>query len=366
VDISSYTALSATIYPLSDVDYYSLPLAEGEFKAKLTLPMSNDDGIYYAYSMFLFDANRIYVTEANPVIYGTGGNACNLSGQCYTLNPSITLNYTVPYGGGRYYLVVSASPNEYYGNSEANSTSLYALNLTRTPQGTATARIYAAVYDNDEISFDVPYSNFPAEGAISSSTLADMAGDEFVFDYAQLRDHDYEPIDLTKTNAAGSYMSLSDTINQAVGNTDSLGRRLISSRVRLQPGFSTRYPGVGTVYLEIFGRNHMGHILSLGVSNALNLTANRNEVTAYNNIITSGGSSIIKYETLSPGHLAIKVYTQAGTLVKTVYDGDVTAGRGSFDWDGSKSTGAKAASGIYFVKTKGPGLDKVVKIAIIR
>ncbi len=371
-DAGSLSSLSATVYPLGDVDYYSLPLAAGAFSAKMSLPMSSTDGLYYAYAMFLFDADRNYVADAVPDAYGTGSNVCNDSGQCYTVSPSVTLNYTVPYGGGRYYLVVSGAPNQYYGNSEANSTSDYTLSFSRKEEGTATARIYAALYDNDEISFDVPYPYFPAQGSLSSSTFSGAnlggydPGSELIFEYAQLRDHNSKPIDLTKTNVSGSYMSVSGPVNQASGNQDVLGRTLISSRVRLQPGFAARYPGVGTVYLEVFGRNHLGQVVSLGVSNPLNLTANRNEVTAYNNIISAGSTAIIKYETLSAGDLSIKVYTQAGSLVKTVFDGSIPAGRGSVEWDGTNSNGGKAASGIYFVRAKGAGLDKVVKIAVIR
>jgi hypothetical protein len=36
------------------------------------------------------------------------------------------------------------------------------------------------------------------------------------------------------------------------------------------------------------------------------------------------------------------------------------------DWDGTNTSGGKVASGIYFVKAKGPGLDRVVKIAVVR
>jgi len=369
-DISSLPSLSATVYPLGDVDYYSLPLSPGRFTADLSLPMTVDEGIYYAYTMFLFDSEREYVTEAGPVIYGTGSDACNDTGQCYTLNKTVRLDYDIPAGGGRYYLVVSAAPNQYYGNSEANSALPYSLTLSRSPQGSAAARIYSSVFDNDELSFDVPYPYFPMLGSVSSTTLpggTPVTGAELVFEYAQLRDHNYDPIQLTRTNAAGTYMThVSAALNAAPGNLDAYGRRVVSSRVKLQPGFAARYPGVGTVYLEVFGRNHLGHVLSLGVSNAINLTANRSEVTAYNNIIGSGGSALIKYEVQSSGALSVKVYTQAGTLVRTVYDGPVPAGKGTLEWDGTNSNGGKAASGIYFVKTKGPGVNKIVKIAVVR
>ncbi|MDD2804522.1 MAG: FlgD immunoglobulin-like domain containing protein [Elusimicrobiales bacterium] len=369
-DISSLPSLSATVYPLGDVDYYSMPLSPGRFTAELALPMTADEGVYYAYSMFLFDSNREYVTEAAPVIYGTGSDACYDTGQCYTLNKAVSLSYDIPAGGGRYYLVVSAAPNQYYGNSEANSSLPYSLTLSRSPQGSASASIYSSVFDNDELAFSVPYPYFPMLGSVSSTTLpagTPVTGAELVFEYAQLRDHNYDPIPLTRTNAAGTYMThVSAALNAAPGNVDSFGRRVVSSRVKLQPGFAARYPGIGTVYLEVFGRNHLGHVLSLGVSNAINLTANRSEVTAYNNIIGAGGSAIIKYEVQSSGTLSVKVYTQSGTLVRTVYEGQVSAGKGTLEWNGTNSNGGKAASGIYFVKTKGPGVNKIVKIAVVR
>ena len=380
-DISSLSSLAATVYPLGDVDYYSLPLSAGNFTATLSLPSTAVEGVYHAYTLFLFDSNREYVTDVTPPIYGSGSDACYDTGPCSTISPSVTLNYTVPYGGGRYYLVISASPNQYFGNSEDNSTSPYTLTLSLSPQGSANARLYAAAYDSDEISFDVPYPSFPAVGWPSSSTPVGtglLPGAELFFEYAQLRDHNYEPISLTRTNlsgsnpagsclATGSYL-LPVAFSMDYDNSDALGRSLLSGRVKLQPGFSACYPGVGTVYLEVFGRNHMGQVLSLGVSNSLNLTANRSAVTAYNNIITPGlgEAAIIKYEAQSSGSLSVKVYTQTGTLVKTVYDGGIPAGKGTVDWDGTNSTGGKAASGIYFVKTKGPGIDKIVKIAVIR
>ncbi len=365
-DISSLSSLSATVYPLGDVDYYSLPLSAGDFSARLDLPVTGTENVYHAYSMFIFDSNRQYVTEASPVIYGTGSDACDDSGSCSTLAPSVTLNYNVPYGGGRYYLVVSAAPNQYYGNSEDYSSSPYILTLSRAPQGSANARLNAAVFDNDEIAFDVPYPDFAMLGSPSSATLT---GAELGFEYAQLRDHNYEPISLTRSNLSPTYL-LNVASSLSYSNTDSLGRHLISGRVQLQPGFATRYPGVGTVYLEIFGRNHMGQVLSLGVSNPLNLSAAGSGARAYNNLITgSGGKALIKYSVTGTGTVSIKIYTPVGALVKTITDSPNcgnAACTGSKDWDGTNSNGAKVASGIYFVKVKGPGLDKIVKIAVIR
>ena len=99
----------------------------------------------------------------------------------------------------------------------------------------------------------------------------------------------------------------------------------------------------------------------------MSLSASAAAVNAYNNIIgAAGGRATIKCDTLSAGTISVKVYTQSGSLVKTLWDGPAGAGMHDFDWDGTNSTGGKAASGIYFVKTKGPGLNKVVKVAVVR
>jgi len=379
-DIASADIVStANIYPLGDVDYYSMPLAAGNLTARLDLPAGSQQDTYMAYAMLLFDADRNIALNADgteviamPEIYNNYGGYCPDTGDCLTISPSVTLSYQVPYAG-RYYLVVSGGLNKYYGNSDVFSASTYTLRMDRTPAGSANVSMYSASFDGDEISFSVPYPKFDMSVAPSSDTVLDlsltgtseMSGAEFVFEYAQLRNHNYEPLEDTLTNRSGSY--LQRVAGTLFTGSDSIGRKVLTGHVRLQPGFAARYPGVGTVYLEVFGRNHLGNIVSLGVSNPINLSANRSAATAYNNIITgAGGSALIKYEVQSSGNLSVKVYTQAGSLVKTVFSGTVTAGKGTVDWDGTNSSGGKAASGIYFIKTKGPGLDKIVKVAVIR
>jgi Zn-dependent metalloprotease len=379
-DVSSMTSLSATVSPVGDVDFYSLTLAAGQFSASLKLPVHAYDSAgnpsYEAYAMFLFDSERNIVirpdgTEAvaSPHLdLPAEGEVCQNTDPCYTFSETVTLNYSVQ-KAGRYYLAVSATPNGNFGNSNGSSQVPYTLTLSRSPSGSSTARIYSASFDNDQISFEVPYNKFAADGWPSSTTAGTPSypdlGTETVFQYAQLRDQDFVPIPLTRTDMASSYLKENPASRSYT--TDIFGNPVLSGMVQLQPGFAARYPGVGTVYLEIFGRNHLGTVVSLGVSGAVNLTASAAEATAYNNIITgAGGSALIKYAVMAAGSLSIKVYTQTGALVKTVYSGPVAAGKGTYEWDGTNSGGGKVASGIYFVKVKGPGLDSVVKIAVVR
>ncbi|MFA6434114.1 MAG: FlgD immunoglobulin-like domain containing protein [Elusimicrobiales bacterium] len=363
-DVSTMTGLSATVFPEGDVDYYVISLQDGNFTASLNLPPFDSD-FYYAYALFLFDANRNYLAETVPVISNSPytNGTCPLSGDCLTATPGLTLTYPVS-KPGRYYLLVSGAPNQYYNNSRVASTRPYSLNLSYAPKGSAWAELDTALYDQDTISFTVPNTSFPMISAPSSATLT---GGESSFEYAQLRDHDFKPIDQARTN----YTPVSDRLLSVTlhpsASYDGLGRPILAGSVGLNPGFAARYPGVGTVYLEVFGRDHMGKINSLGVSNAINLTTNKSDLVAYNNILTKAGDrAIVKYDLQSGGDLTIKIYTVTGALVKTLFSGAASAGKGILEWDGTNLSGSKAASGIYYVKAKGPGLDKVDKIAVVR
>ena len=360
-NFDSFKTLSANIYPLADVDYYSVPLSVGNLKVKLDLPETAQDDVYYAYAIFLFDANRNYIMDAYPVIYnGWNESTCPDTGDCKTLAPSVTLNRSITQAG-RYYLVIAGAPNQWYGNSETNSSSLYTMNLEYSPLASAEALIVSASFDNDGISFEAPYTKFDMLVHPSSDTLTSA---ETVFSYARLLDHNKEPLSETQTNIGSSYMELQ--LGSLGTDVDFLDRHLITGRVKIKPGFANRYPGIGTVYLEVFGVNHIGKVVSLGISEALHLTSNKADVVTYNNVISAGtGTAIIKYDLLTGGQLTIKIYTSNGTLIKTLIDTSCPAGKGTLEWNGKNLSGQNIASGIYYVKVKGPGINKIDKIAVI-
>jgi hypothetical protein len=367
-------SVSATIYPGADTDYYTLPIGQGNLQVTMTLPASPTDGAFEAYAMYLFDSDRNYLTEAVPVI-NTYGGACPDTGDCSTLYPTLTLSYAVP-RAGRYYLLVSGGPTANYGNSPTYSVSPYTLAFSYNARGGAEAHLEnGSSSDNDTISFTVPYNRFLMNASPSSSTIyggtgagTTLDGAEQIFAYAQLRDHNNQKLDLARTNLTLGQGSLLRYVNGSLAlDTDMAGRPIMTGQVKLQPGFAARYPGVGTVALEVFGRNHFASVISLGISGPINLTTDKAAVTAYNNIIGAPGArATVKYDALSAGSLSLKIYTQTGALVKTLYEGPIAAGKGSFDWDGTSSSGERVASGIYFLKAKGPGLDKVDKIAVVR
>lgn len=374
-DISTMSWLSGTIYPAGDLDFYSLPIAGGDFSVTMSLPGAAD--IYKAYSMFLYDASRRELAGAWPDIETITG-ACPSTGDCPTYAPSVTLSYpSAP--AGRYYLLVAGGPTNNYGsisNSGVYSASPYTLTfapITSGPRGGVEAHLDSgSSADNDLISFTVNYTTFAAYNAPVSTTLAAMGSADQVFDYVQLLDGNNRKVHDARTNLAGSLLQIEGPITTEVNALS--GQPVFTGKARVKPGFRARYPAVGTVALEVYGRNRMGGIISMGVSRSFNLSTNTTDIITYNNVLRPTANCTptnladcpsVKYDLKSAGNLTINVYTQTGTLVKVLYDGPA-AGSGKVHWDRTNSSGGKVSSGIYFVKAKGPGLDKTDKIAIIR
>ncbi|MFA5161844.1 MAG: hypothetical protein WC421_06325 [Elusimicrobiales bacterium] len=69
----------------------------------------------------------------------------------------------------------------------------------------------------------------------------------------------------------------------------------------------------------------------------------------------------------NPGRLTLRAYTINGQPVKKIYDADIASGvQPAIIWNGDTDAGNKAASGLYFVTVKGPKLDKLEKVVIVK
>lgn len=66
------------------------------------------------------------------------------------------------------------------------------------------------------------------------------------------------------------------------------------------------------------------------------------------------------------GTVAIRIYTIDGQLVRTLYDGNASAGPLTKSWDATNDQGRGVASGVYVVKVTGPKVDDMKKIVVIR
>lgn len=346
-DVSTRPAMSGTIFPTSDTDFYSFGAGAGLIKVTLNLPAFG--GFYKGYQLKLFDRSRRQVAAAAPPYDGvnTVDGSCEVT-DCNTTAGTVVLQYNAS-AGGQFYVQVTGGDSLNGSASGVQSTTPYGLTFEYPKSGALGGSIVSASFDNDLISFDVNVTSF-------TSTQ------DWRFSSAQLRDHGFNPLSNTRLNLpplAGDFLTF-------VSSGNALGR--ITGSVRLAPGFAARYPASGTVYLEVFGYNVYGSTGSLGLSNPLNLTANRAELTAYNNVFNParGEKATVKYATLAPGRVTMKLYTVTGTYVATLLDSDMPAGRGSLDWDGRNVGGSVVASGIYLLRIDAPGIRKTQKIAIIK
>ncbi|OGR49806.1 MAG: hypothetical protein A2X37_11450 [Elusimicrobia bacterium GWA2_66_18] len=357
VDISTLSSVAATIYPTADADFWSFGAGPGLVEATLDLPRS--DSFYKGYQLKLFDRSRRQVAASAPPYngFGTIDGFCDV-GDCTTTASSVRLSYNNP-AGGLLYLQVVGGDSLNGSASGVNSTTPYALKVVYPRSGALSGGIISAAFDSDVISFVVDVSTF-------------ISNQDWRFDHAQLRNQSFAAMQNTATSttsAAGSFLLLVSTSNSA-------GR--INGQVRLAPGFASRFPSAGTVYLEVFGYNASdsapaqysvdGSTHSLGLSNPINLTSSQPELTAYNNLFNPlrAEKATVKYAVNAPGRLTLKLYTITGAHVLTLFDDVVPAGKGSVDWDGRNLNGNVVASGIYLIRAEGPGINKTQKIAIIK
>ena len=138
----------------------------------------------------------------------------------------------------------------------------------------------------------------------------------------------------------------------------------ISGNLQLNPGLAARYPAAGSVYLEIFGKNGLGNIVSLGLSAEMALTAQKPDLTAWNNVFNPihGEKATIQYKTVQSGQVKLRLYTLSGRLVRTLVNEERGAGSAALDWNGRNENGEVVASGIYLLSIEAPGLRQIKKI----
>lgn len=348
VDISTLAAVSATIYPAADTDFYSFGAGAGLVQISLALP-SAGNRVYKAYQLKLYDSGRHMVASAAPPYngFGTIDGICSNT-DCDTTQASVNLSYNNPTGGLLYVQVIGGDALN-GSNSGVNSTSPYGLVVTFPKSAALSGSIVSARFDNDTIGFTVNTSTF-------------VSTQDWKFAYAQLRDQGFValPNTLTHLPALGTDFVTFGSSQSSFGT--------ITGTVKLVPGYAARFPASGTVYLEVFAYDVHGSTNSMGLSNPINLSAGSPELTAYNNVFnpTTGGKATVKYAVSGPGRLSIKLYTVTGRYVTTLFEGDAPAGKGSIDWAGVNASGATVASGVYVVRAVGPGLNDTQKIVVVK
>ncbi|MCX5794045.1 MAG: PepSY domain-containing protein [Elusimicrobia bacterium] len=352
LDVSTYTVVTGTISPPGHTDFYTFGAGPGQISIIMKLPVHSvpSDGYYMGYGLTLYDLRH------KPVVTVPSEFAFCDQSDCTSAAPTVVLNYRNE-SAGQFFLQVA-------GGFESGVSSLlpYTLTFDYPRSGALEGSVVNASMDHDIIKFSVVVTTWPQK-------------QDYSFAYAQLRDQARNVIpDTISSNTftflnvvPGSMVNALGMITGQVQLTTETTKAFTQCSSTVT--FSCRFPSVGTIYLEVFGYNVTGSTVSLGLSNAINLTSDGGaQLTAYNNIFNPlrGEKATVKYEVQTAGRVTIKLYTLNGTLVGTLFDGDVPAGKGSVDWFGNNGAGNRVASGVYLVHMSGPGGSKTQKIVVVK
>ncbi|MFN8177640.1 MAG: FlgD immunoglobulin-like domain containing protein [bacterium] len=79
-----------------------------------------------------------------------------------------------------------------------------------------------------------------------------------------------------------------------------------------------------------------------------------------------GGTSVELAVPSGAGKATVAVYDLAGRRVRSLVDGEATAGRRVLTWDGLDASGKRAAAGVYFVKLEAPNVVQTKKVTLLR
>jgi hypothetical protein len=85
-------------------------------------------------------------------------------------------------------------------------------------------------------------------------------------------------------------------------------------------------------------------------------------------------STTIKFALPEAGEVKLVIYNSNGQLVRTLYSGEMSAGRFEVEWDGKNESGERVASGVYLYELKardpsagsGPGFVAKKKLVLMK
>jgi hypothetical protein len=74
----------------------------------------------------------------------------------------------------------------------------------------------------------------------------------------------------------------------------------------------------------------------------------------------------INYSLPEPAYVKLNIYDINGTLVRTLQEGNKSAGRYEAIWDGKNSSGNKVGSGVYFYRIQANSFSQVKKMILLK
>ncbi len=374
IDIASIAKkeLSASINPVSDMDYYSVSLPAGEFTVTAYMQQADTANpvTYYPVSMILLDANLKTVVDVVRPAMTTGQSDQT------TIDKSVTLKYNVPAllngNTGRYILGVFKPEDAAYPPAPLTVNSGAYKLVFKFAKGSNVGDVTTVMpdfTDGKQISFSVPFTTYGnvTPGSTIPAGLTDWTPNIVeAFHSVKLLDQNLTPLD-------DNYLSLVGDV------TYDANEKQIKGTVEFANSFSAL--GYNTVYLQVFGKVRSSvsgtnpeyydeyGIVSLGISNPIrNQTSSGRDVYIERSIFNPDRGEGIKIE-VNPkqdGKLKVQVFTLDGLPVKMIFDGDVVTALPEYiEWDGKNTNGNTVASGLYLLRIDGAGISKQLKKIVV-
>jgi len=78
------------------------------------------------------------------------------------------------------------------------------------------------------------------------------------------------------------------------------------------------------------------------------------------------GHAIITFEVPSRQNVSVRIYDASGRLIRTLQDGQITAGRHTVSFNSTRDNGRALANGTYFCRMQAKGFEKTVKLMLVR
>jgi hypothetical protein len=124
--------------------------------------------------------------------------------------------------------------------------------------------------------------------------------------------------------------------------------------------------GQPTGFYDLIVTNSNG--LSTTMTNAVFVDFPGGSVTMTDNLFRprNGGAVRADVTIFNPGRVVAKLYTLEGRPLATLLDQEAAAGTLTVTWNGSTPNGVTVASGVYLLHVKGPKLNAINKIVVIK
>jgi flagellar hook assembly protein FlgD len=82
--------------------------------------------------------------------------------------------------------------------------------------------------------------------------------------------------------------------------------------------------------------------------------------------ISENDNSILYFILQNDARITIQVFGIDGSLIRTLFRGQLAAGRHEYSWNGRNGSGNAVSAGLYFLRIQGAGFDETRKIVVVK